>query len=40
MPVFIITSVFASIYDLQFVILQRYNRPRLIKIAYKKERKL
>lgn len=40
LPVFIITSVFASIYDLQFVVLQRYNRPRLIKIAYKKERKL
>lgn len=40
LPVFIITSVLASIYDLQFVILQRYNRPRLIKIAHKKERKL
>ncbi|MDE5558828.1 MAG: hypothetical protein K2J32_14270 [Ruminococcus sp.] len=38
--VFIITSVLASIYDLQFVILQRYNRPRLIKSAYKKEENL
>lgn len=36
LPVFIITSVLASIYDLQFVVLQRYNRPRLIKIAYRK----
>lgn len=31
LPVFIVTSVFASIYDLQFVVLQRYNRPRLLK---------
>lgn len=37
LPVFIVTSVFAGIYDLQFVILQRYNRPRLIKIAYKRK---
>ena len=37
LPVFIITSVLASIYDLQFVVLQRYNRPRLIKSAYRKE---
>ncbi len=34
--VFIITSVLASIYDLQFVVLQRYNRPRLIKSAHRK----
>lgn len=40
MPVFIITSVLASIYDLQFVVLQRFNRPRLIKSAYKKEKTL
>lgn len=40
LPVFIITSVLASIYDLQFVILQRYNRPRLIKSAHKKEKNL
>lgn len=38
LSVFIITSVLASIYDLQFVVLQRYNRPRLIKIAYKERR--
>ncbi|MDE6781517.1 MAG: hypothetical protein K2J40_08675 [Ruminococcus sp.] len=40
LPVFIITSVSASIYDLQFVLLQRYNRPRLIKYAHKKEKNL
>lgn len=37
LPVFIITSVLASIYDLQFVILQRYNRPRLIQTAEKRK---
>lgn len=36
LPVFIITSVLASIYDLQFIVLQRFNRPRLIKSAHKK----
>ena len=34
--VFIITSVLASIYDLQFVVIQRFNRPRLIKSAYRR----
>lgn len=38
LPVFIITSVLASIYDLQFVALQRYNRPRLLKIAEKRKK--
>lgn len=31
-PVFLITSLLASAYDLLFVILQRYNRPRVIKL--------
>lgn len=35
--VFIITSVLASIYDLQFVVIQRYNRPRLIKSVHRRE---
>ena len=35
--VFILTSILASIYDLQFVIIQRYNRPRIIKIMKRKE---
>lgn len=38
LPVFVITSVLASIYDLQFVALQRYNRPRLLKIAEKRKK--
>lgn len=38
LPVFVVTSVFASVYDLQFVILQRYNRPRLLKIAEKRKK--
>lgn len=36
--VFIITSVLASVYDLQFVILQRYNKPRLLRIAERKHK--
>ncbi len=36
LPVFIITSLLASVYDLQFVILQRYNRPRLFKLLNRK----
>lgn len=30
--VFVITSVFACLFDLIFVIMQRYNRPRLIRL--------
>lgn len=30
--VFTLTSILASLFDLQFVIIQRYNRPRVIKI--------
>lgn len=32
-PVFILTSVAAAAVDLSFVIMQRYNRPRVVKIA-------
>lgn len=32
LPVFLITSVLAAGYDLLFVILQRYNRPRIRKL--------
>ena len=35
--VFVITSVLAALIDLIFVILQRYNRPRILKIKIKKE---
>lgn len=30
--VFIITSVLAALFDMSFVIIQRYNRPRIIKL--------
>ena len=33
LPVFLITSVLAAGFDSLFVILQRYNRPRILKIA-------
>lgn len=33
MAVFIITSVLAAAFDLLFVIIQRYNRPRVMKIV-------
>ena len=32
-PVFIITSLLAACIDLAFVILQRYSRPRILKIS-------
>lgn len=32
-PVFLITSVFAAGLDLMFVIMQRYNRPRIVRLA-------
>lgn len=30
--IFIVTSMFASLFDLQFVMIQRYNRPRVMRI--------
>ena len=30
--VFVLTSVFSALFDLSFVMLQRYNRPRIIRI--------
>lgn len=36
--VFVITSICASMYDLQFVAIQRYNRPRMMKIMERKEK--
>jgi len=36
--VFFITSLLAAMYDLAFVIMQRYNRPRIIKIISKNAR--
>ncbi len=37
-PVFIITSVLAALFDGIFVILQRFNRPRLLRMAKREER--
>ena len=36
-PVFLITSLLAAAIDGSFVIIQRYNRPRLVRILAKKE---
>lgn len=36
-PVFLITSVLAALFDSVFVMAQRYNRPRLVRILEKKE---
>ena len=36
-PVFLITSLAAALYDSIFVIIQRYNRPRLVRILNKQE---
>lgn len=37
-PVFFITSVLAAMYDLCFVMIQRYNRPRILRLIGKKAR--
>ncbi len=36
--VFLITSVLSAAFDLSFVILQRYNRPRILRIINKKQK--
>lgn len=36
LPVFIITSVFAAFFDSLFVMMQRFNRPRMIRLMEKK----
>ena len=38
-PVFLITSLLSAMFDSCFAIMQRYNRPRLIRILAKKEAK-
>jgi hypothetical protein len=37
LPVFLITSILAALFDSCFVMMQRYNRPRLLRIISKKE---
>ena len=39
LPVFLITSVLAAGFDLLFVILQRFNRPRVLRLAQREQRK-
>ncbi len=36
--VFVLTSVAAALFDLLFVIIQRYNRPRLLRMAERRNR--
>ena len=38
-PVFLLTSVAAAAFDLVFVMLQRYNRPRLLRLAQMQEKR-
>lgn len=35
--VFLITSICAAVLDLMFVIMQRYNRPRIVKMILREE---
>ncbi len=37
--VFLITSILGAAFDMIFVIMQRYNRPRLLKLAMRKRQK-
>lgn len=37
--VFLITSLLAAVFDLMFVIIQRYNRPRIVKLALRKNKR-
>ena len=39
LPVFLITSLLAAAFDSCFIVMQRYNRPRLLRILAKKEAK-
>lgn len=37
LPVFAITSVVAACFDMMFVVMQRYNRPRVIRLAERRK---
>lgn len=39
LPVFVITSVLSACFDCIFVMMQRYNRPRIVKVAERQRRK-
>lgn len=36
LPVFVVTSILAAMIDLMFVIIQRFNRPRIIRLIHSK----
>lgn len=38
--IFILTAILAMIFDSQFIVIQRYNRPRVIKLLEKENKKL
>ena len=37
--IFVVTAIAAMIFDSQFIIIQRYNRPRVLKLLEIQERK-
>lgn len=37
--VFVLTSVAAAVFDMLFVIIQRYNRPRMLKLMRRRQNK-
>ena len=37
--IFVLTAIAAMIFDSQFIIIQRYNRPRIVKILEREQRK-
>jgi len=39
LPVFAVTSVLAAVFDLMLVMMQRYNRPRAVRIAMKQRQR-
>lgn len=39
LPVFLITSLLAACFDLSFVLIQRYNRPTVIRLAERERRR-
>ena len=37
--IFVITAVFAMLFDAQFIVIQRYNRPRVVRLIEKRNRR-
>ncbi|MBQ7985639.1 MAG: hypothetical protein IJ304_00020 [Clostridia bacterium] len=37
--IFVLTAIFAMIFDAQFIVIQRYNRPRILRIIKRQSRK-